>query len=117
MASSFIEFKGRGFWDSDGALRDLLALLLVELDARGLRKKQAELWEHWTLQAYVFFTGAQAHRRCARAVGRGSRCFLAHGWLSSTAPAGAVRAGASGGGNSGRWRWRRMRRRTALSVR
>ncbi len=58
MSSSFIEFNGKGFWDSDGAIRDLLALLLGELDARGLRKKQADLWEHWTLQAYVFFTGA-----------------------------------------------------------
>lgn len=58
MASSFIEFGGKGIWDSDGAIRDLLALLLVELDARGLRRKQAELWEHWTLQAYVILTGA-----------------------------------------------------------
>lgn len=57
MASSFIEFGGKGIWDSDGAVRDLLALLLVELEARGLRRKQAELWEHWTLQAYVILTG------------------------------------------------------------
>jgi hypothetical protein len=60
VARSFIEFGGKGIWDSDGAIRDLLALLLVELEARGLRRKQAELWEYWTLQAYVILTGTSA---------------------------------------------------------
>jgi hypothetical protein len=58
VSESYVEYGGRGFWEEDGALRDLLALLADALEGRGLRRKQLDLYEHWTLQAYVFFPGA-----------------------------------------------------------
>lgn len=58
MDTSFVEFRGKGFWERDGWIRDLLSLLMVELEARGARKRLGDLWEHWTLQAHVILPGS-----------------------------------------------------------
>jgi hypothetical protein len=57
MGSSFVEYKGRGFWSWDGYLEHLLFLL-----AEAIGQSRDESWlnearDHWQQQSLGFFGG------------------------------------------------------------
>ena len=58
MASSFVKFKGKGFWSRDGNLEDWLLCLVDTVDS----VPAADTWlnaarEHWRAQATAGMTG------------------------------------------------------------
>jgi hypothetical protein len=58
MGSSFVDYRGRGFWTRDAALETVLALLVAELQPLS-RPGDAlsALLDEWALQASVGFMG------------------------------------------------------------
>ncbi|GAA1437755.1 hypothetical protein GCM10009616_40070 [Microlunatus lacustris] len=58
MGTSFVEFRGRGFWTSDSKLEIWLHLLTLAVSRRDERPPWLdEAREHWHEQATVGFTG------------------------------------------------------------
>ena len=52
MGTSFVDYRGGGFWASDGAIEIWLRLLIREIDSRApVPSWLAELREHWREQA------------------------------------------------------------------
>jgi predicted NBD/HSP70 family sugar kinase len=58
VGTSFVDYRGRGFWTRDAALETVLALLATELErsADGDEAASAVL-DHWALQAVAGFNG------------------------------------------------------------
>jgi hypothetical protein len=58
VGTSFVDYRGRGFWTRDAALETLLGLLVAELQplSEGVPALSATL-DSWTLQATVGFMG------------------------------------------------------------
>lgn len=58
VGSSFVEYRGSGFWTRDAALETVLGLLVAELQPLcGREDKLSAVLDYWTLQATAGFTG------------------------------------------------------------
>ena len=56
MSTSFVEYRGRGFWSWDGYLEPLLALLADEIGSSPGRPWLSELRDHWRSQSSGVFS-------------------------------------------------------------
>jgi hypothetical protein len=56
MSTSFVDYRGRGFWSWDGYLEPLLALLADEIGPSPGRAWLSELRDHWREQASGVFS-------------------------------------------------------------
>lgn len=56
MGTSFVEYRGRGFWSWDGYLEHALALVASRF-AGSADDWQKQLHEHWKQQSSGFFSG------------------------------------------------------------
>ena len=58
MGTSFVEYRGSGFWTRDAALETVLGLLVAELQplCHG-EDSLSSVLDHWTMQATAGFTG------------------------------------------------------------
>ena len=58
VGSSFVEYRGSGFWTRDAALETVLGLLVAELQPLcGGEDRLSAVLDYWTLQATAGFTG------------------------------------------------------------
>ena len=57
MSSSFVEYKGHGFWSFDGYLEHVLALLAERIGDSPNQKWLADLRDHWRAQSSGDFRG------------------------------------------------------------
>lgn len=58
VGTSFVDYRGRGFWTRDAALETVLGLLVAELQPLSERDDTlSAILDSWTLQATVGFTG------------------------------------------------------------
>jgi hypothetical protein len=57
MSTSFVEYKGHGFWSWDGYLEHVLALLADKVGAAPEQPWLSELRDHWRAQASGAFSG------------------------------------------------------------
>lgn len=57
MSTSFVEYRGRGFWSFDGYLEHVLALLADQIGDSPKDKWLADLRDHWLTQSSGAFTG------------------------------------------------------------
>ena len=57
MGTSFVEYKGRGFWSWDGYLEHVLALLAHRIGDSPNQEWLAELRDHWRAQSSGAFVG------------------------------------------------------------
>lgn len=57
MGSSFVEYRGQGFWSYDGYLEDVLALLAHAIGDSPSEAWWSELRDHWRLQSSGDFNG------------------------------------------------------------
>ena len=58
VGTSFVEYRGSGFWTRDATLETVLGLLVAELQPLcDEEDKLSEVLDHWTLQATADFTG------------------------------------------------------------
>jgi hypothetical protein len=56
MSTSFVKYRGRGFWSWDGYLEPLLALLADEIGPSPEQAWLNELRDHWRTQASGVFS-------------------------------------------------------------
>lgn len=57
MSTSFVEYRGRGFWSWDGYLEHVLALLADRIGSSPKEEWLAQLRDHWKLQSSGIFNG------------------------------------------------------------
>jgi hypothetical protein len=57
MATSFVEFRGRGFWSWDGYLEHVLALVAARLTEHPVNGWKAELRDDWKIKSSGIFLG------------------------------------------------------------
>src|SRR6266850_1474697 len=57
MSTSFVEYRGRGFWSWDGYLEHVLALLADRIGSSPSEEWLAELRDHWHAQSSGDFRG------------------------------------------------------------
>lgn len=57
MSTSFVEYRGRGFWSFDGYLEHALALLADQIGHSPNDKWLADLRDHWRDQSSGAFRG------------------------------------------------------------
>jgi hypothetical protein len=57
MSTSFVEYRGRGFWSWDGYLEHVLALLANRIGSSPEHEWLAQLRDHWSTQASGAFRG------------------------------------------------------------
>jgi hypothetical protein len=57
MSSSFVEYRGKGFWSWDGYLEHVLALLAETIPAESGSPWIAEVRDHWYQQSSGVFVG------------------------------------------------------------
>jgi hypothetical protein len=57
MGSSFVAYRGRGFWSWDGYLEHVLALLADRIGGSPHEEWLAELRDHWRQQSSGIFGG------------------------------------------------------------
>jgi hypothetical protein len=57
MSTSFVEYRGRGFWSWDGYLEHVLALLADRIGSSPQQGWQAELRDYWRTQSSGSFRG------------------------------------------------------------
>jgi hypothetical protein len=57
MGSSFVEYRGRGFWSRDDYLEDVLALLAHAVGDSPSEAWWSDLRDHWRLQSSGYFNG------------------------------------------------------------
>ena len=57
MSTSFVEYRGRGFWSWDGYLEHVLALLADRIGESPNHRWLAELRDHWRAQSSGAFRG------------------------------------------------------------
>ncbi|HEX7958536.1 MAG TPA: hypothetical protein VF493_01370 [Terriglobales bacterium] len=57
MGSSFVEYRGRGFWSRDAYLEDALAFLAQAIGDSPEEAWLSELRDHWRLQSSGDFNG------------------------------------------------------------
>lgn len=56
MATSFVEYRGHGFWSWDGYLEHVLALVAAKLRESPGNDWKAQLRDHWKLQSSGVFS-------------------------------------------------------------
>jgi hypothetical protein len=56
MATSFVEYRGRGFWSWDGYVEHVLALVAAELTKSPDSDWKTQLRDHWKLQSSGIFS-------------------------------------------------------------
>jgi hypothetical protein len=57
MSTSFVEYRGRGFWSWDGYLEHVLALLVNRIGESPNQKWLEDLRDHWHTQSSGAFRG------------------------------------------------------------
>jgi hypothetical protein len=57
MSSSFVEYRGRGFWSWDGYLEHVLALLADRIGSSPKQEWLEHLRDHWRAQSSGAFSG------------------------------------------------------------
>ncbi|HKO44154.1 MAG TPA: hypothetical protein VJU84_12835 [Pyrinomonadaceae bacterium] len=57
MSSSFVEYRGRGFWSWDGYLEHVLSLLADRIGSAPTQEWLADLRDHWRAQSSGTFSG------------------------------------------------------------
>lgn len=57
MSTSFVEYRGRGFWSWDGYLEHVLALLADRIGSSPKQAWLADLRDHWRAQSSGDFRG------------------------------------------------------------
>ena len=57
MSTSFVEYRGKGFWSWDGYLEHVLALLVERIPTESAAPWLAEARRHWQEQSSGAFTG------------------------------------------------------------
>ena len=57
MSSSFVEYRGRGFWSWDGYLEHVLALLADRIGSSPKQEWLVQLRDHWSTQSSGAFSG------------------------------------------------------------
>jgi len=57
MSTSFVEYRGRGFWSWDGYLEHVLALLAERIGSSPKDEWLAQLRDHWSAQSSGTFSG------------------------------------------------------------
>jgi hypothetical protein len=57
MSSSFVEYRGRGFWSWDGYLEHVLTLLADSIGSVPTQEWLADLRDHWRTQSSGAFSG------------------------------------------------------------
>jgi hypothetical protein len=57
VATSFVEFRGRGFWSWDGYLEHVLALVAAGLSEQPVSDWKAELRDDWKVKSSGIFLG------------------------------------------------------------
>lgn len=57
MSTSFVEYRGYGFWSWDGYLQHVLALLADEIGVSPNQEWLRELRDHWRLHSSGVFLG------------------------------------------------------------
>jgi|SRR5436853_3669260 len=57
MSTSFVQYRGRGFWSWDGYLEHVLALLADRIGSSPEQEWLAELRDYWRLQSSGGFRG------------------------------------------------------------
>ncbi len=57
MSTSFVEYRGRGFWSWDGYLEHVLALLADHIGSSPKYEWLAQLRDHWNTQSSGAFRG------------------------------------------------------------
>ena len=57
MSTSFVEYRGRGFWSWDGYLEHVLALLADRIGSSPNQDWLAEMRDHWRTQSSGNFRG------------------------------------------------------------
>jgi hypothetical protein len=57
VGSSFIRYRGRGFWSGDGFIEEFLACLAQEVEALSETNWTRAAVDHWRLQASGIFNG------------------------------------------------------------
>lgn len=57
MSSSFVEYRGHGFWSWDGYLEHVLALLADHIGGSPQQEWLQELRDHWRVQSSGAFRG------------------------------------------------------------
>jgi hypothetical protein len=57
MSTSFVEYRGRGFWSWDGYLEHLLRLLADLIGSSGEQGWLADVRDHWRAQSSGAFRG------------------------------------------------------------
>lgn len=57
MSSSFVEYRGRGFWSRDGYLEHVLALMVQRIGDSPEQKWLEDLRDHWRGQSSGAFRG------------------------------------------------------------
>ena len=57
MSTSFVEYRGRGFWSLDDYLEHVLSLLADRIETSPDEKCLADLGEHWRAQSSGNFRG------------------------------------------------------------
>lgn len=57
MSTSFVEYRGRGFWSWDGYLEHVLALLADRIGSSPNQEWLEELRDHWRAQSSGAFRG------------------------------------------------------------
>lgn len=58
MSTSFVEYRGRGFWSWDGYLEHVLALLADRIGSSPSEEWLADLRDHWRVQSSGAFRGS-----------------------------------------------------------
>jgi hypothetical protein len=57
MSSSFVEYRGRGFWSWDGYLEHVLGLLADRIGSSPSQEWLSDLGDHWRAQSSGAFRG------------------------------------------------------------
>ncbi len=57
MGTSYVEYRGKGFWSWDGYLEDALALIAEAIEAENSPDWLKAARQHWTDQASGVFSG------------------------------------------------------------